>query len=49
VEAQLEAQSGTRVLASAEGGTKKEAQQKAAELALERWDVVEASQHEGAA
>jgi ribonuclease III len=49
VEAQLEAQSGTRVLASAEGGTKKEAQQKAAELALERWDVIEASQHEGAA
>jgi len=38
VEAQLEGTNGTRVLASAEGGTKKEAQQKAAELALERWN-----------
>jgi ribonuclease III len=41
VEAQLEGENGVRILASAEGGTKKEAQQKAAELALERWkDVV---------
>jgi ribonuclease-3 len=37
VEAQLEDQNGTRVLASAEGGTKKEAQQRAAELALQQW------------
>lgn len=37
VEAQLEGADGTRVLASAEGGSKKEAQQRAAELALEGW------------
>jgi ribonuclease-3 len=37
VEAQLESDGETRVLATAEGGTKKEAQQKAAELALESW------------
>jgi ribonuclease-3 len=37
VEAQLEGQNGTRTLASAEGATKKEAQQRAAELALESW------------
>ena len=49
VEAQLEAQSGTRVLASAEGATKKEAQQKAAELALERWDAGGAAADEDAA
>jgi ribonuclease-3 len=38
VEAQLEDQNGTRTLASAEGATKKEAQQRAAALALEGWD-----------
>jgi ribonuclease-3 len=37
VDAQLEGEDGARVLASAEGATKKEAQQRAAELALERW------------
>src|SRR5665213_505828 len=37
VEAQLEGQTGTATLASAEGATKKEAQQQAAALALERW------------
>jgi ribonuclease-3 len=41
VEAQLEDQNGTRTLASAEGATKKEAQQRAAELALESWVDVE--------
>jgi len=49
VEAQLETegegQNGIRALASAEGATKKEAQQRAAELALERWaDIVETEQ-----
>jgi len=44
VEAQLEGKSGTRVLAAAEGGTKKEAQQRAAELALERWADVAAGE-----
>ena len=39
VEAQLEDESGTRVLASAEGPSKKEAQQRAAELALADWDA----------
>ncbi len=38
VEATLEGEEGTRVLATAEGGSKKEAQQRAAELALERWN-----------
>jgi ribonuclease-3 len=37
VEAHLEDEGGARVLAAAEGATKKEAQQRAAELALERW------------
>lgn len=37
VEAHLEAPGGVRVLAAAEGGSKKEAQQRAAELALEAW------------
>jgi len=37
VEAQLEAATGTRILSSAEGATKKQAQQRAAELALEHW------------
>ena len=37
VEAQLEAADGTRILSSAEGATKKEAQQRAAELALAHW------------
>ena len=37
VEAQLEGESGVRVLAAAEGSSKKEAQQRAAALALERW------------
>jgi ribonuclease-3 len=37
VEAQLESPNGTRTLASAEGATKKEAQQRAAALALESW------------
>jgi len=45
VEAQLESPDGTRRLASAEGATKKEAQQRAAELALERWaDIVKPEQ-----
>jgi len=39
VEAQLEDASGTRTLASAEGPSKKEAQQRAAELALANWSV----------
>ena len=37
LETQMEGQNGTRTLASAEGATKKEAQQRAAELALESW------------
>ena len=37
VEAQLEAATGTRILSSAEGATKQEAQQRAAEIALEHW------------
>jgi len=37
VEAQLEDADGLRTLASAEGGSKKEAQQRAAELALANW------------
>ena len=37
VEAQLEGPSGTRVLAEAEGPSKKEAQQRAAELAMANW------------
>jgi len=39
VEAQLEDANGTRTLAAAEGGSKKEAQQRAAELALAQWDT----------
>jgi len=39
VEAQLEDANGTRTLASAEGASKKEAQQRAAELALANWSV----------
>jgi len=39
VQAQLEDGFGTRVLASAEGPSKKEAQQRAAELALANWDA----------
>jgi len=39
VEAQLEDANGTRTLAAAEGGSKKEAQQRAAELALANWGV----------
>ena len=38
VEAQLENAEGTRVLAAAEGSSKKEAQQRAAELALAQWN-----------
>jgi len=38
VEAQLESAEGTRVLAAAEGPSKKEAQQRAAELALAQWN-----------
>ena len=41
VEAQLESPDGTRTLASAEGPSKKEAQQRAAELALADWTVPE--------
>ncbi len=37
VEAVLESDDGTKVLATAEGGSKKEAQQRAAELALQAW------------
>lgn len=37
VEARLESDAGVRVLASAEGSSKKEAQQRAAALALEHW------------
>lgn len=37
VEAQLEGPTGSRVLSTAEGATKKAAQQKAAELALQHW------------
>jgi ribonuclease-3 len=37
VEAQIEDADGVRVLSAAEGGSKKEAQQRAAELALESW------------
>jgi ribonuclease III len=39
VEAQLEGEAGTRVLAAAEGSNKKEAQQRAAELALAQWEA----------
>jgi ribonuclease-3 len=39
VEAQLEDAAGTRILAAAEGPSKKEAQQRAAELALAGWDT----------
>ena len=39
VEAQLESERGDRILAEAEGSSKKEAQQKAAELALARWEA----------
>jgi len=39
VEAQLEEAEGVRTLAAAEGGSKKEAQQRAAELALANWGV----------
>jgi ribonuclease-3 len=50
VEAQLEEEGGVRVLASADGATKKEAQQKAAELALAGWVVrKETAAGEGAA
>jgi ribonuclease-3 len=35
----LEEAEGVRTLASAEGGSKKEAQQRAAELALANWGV----------
>ncbi len=37
VEAQLESESGTQTLSSADGSSKKEAQQRAAELALANW------------
>jgi ribonuclease-3 len=37
VEAQLENEDGLRVLAAAEGASKKEAQQRAAEIAMEGW------------
>jgi ribonuclease-3 len=37
IEAVLESEDGAKVLASAEGGSKKEAQQRAAELALKAW------------
>jgi ribonuclease-3 len=40
VEARLENEAGERVLASAEGSSKKEAQQRAAELALLNWSEV---------
>ncbi|WP_223295444.1 ribonuclease III [Granulicella mallensis] len=39
VEAQLEGEAGTRTLAAAEGSNKKEAQQRAAELALAQWEA----------
>jgi len=39
VEAQLESEHGIRVLSEAEGSSKKEAQQRAAELALSRWNA----------
>jgi len=39
VEAQLEDANGTRTLAAAEGGSKKEAQQRAAEFALAQWNT----------
>lgn len=39
VEARLESAEGTRTLAAAEGATKKEAQQRAAELALDGWQA----------
>ena len=41
VEAQLETPDGLRILAAAEGPSKKEAQQRAAELALADWTVPE--------
>ena len=40
VEARLEGSEGERVLAAADGSSKKEAQQRAAELALAGWDLV---------
>jgi len=40
VEARLENEAGERVLASANGSSKKEAQQRAAELALLHWNAV---------
>jgi len=48
VEARLEDGEGARVLASGEGPTKKEAQQRAAELALERWTQADGSAAEAA-
>jgi ribonuclease III len=44
VQAQLEDEFGTRVLASAEGPSKKEAQQRAAELALAAWNAAPAQE-----
>jgi ribonuclease-3 len=44
VEAQLEDESGTRVLAAAEGASKKEAQQRAAQLALAGWNAAGAQE-----
>jgi ribonuclease-3 len=48
VEARLENDEGTRVLASAQGSSKKEAQQRAAELALATWNEVGSQKTRGA-
>jgi ribonuclease III len=42
VEAHLEAEEGVRVLSAAEGGSKKEAQQRAAKIALAGWNILAA-------
>jgi ribonuclease-3 len=47
VEARLENEAGERVLAAAEGSSKKEAQQRAAELALMSWSEVSQSKTRG--
>lgn|GEM_PF-99950 len=48
VEARLEGEEGERVLAAAEGPSKKEAQQRAAELALTGWDDARSPRARGA-
>ena len=48
VEARVENEAGERVLAAAEGSSKKEAQQRAAELALMHWNGANGAKGSGA-